>query len=174
MSLLSLALRFALAGIAAISLAFTAHAQSADDRDNQIRAAMVFNFVRYAEWHTLKPTNSLVLCVSEDARILDELRALSNREVNGKTLTVHLLSGVSEEDCHLAYLSETHALDEKAFSLFQRGVLTISSVPDFTSHGMIELVTIGRQTRFSINNSIANEAGVSFSSRLLRLAVTVR
>ena len=57
--------------------------------------------------------------------------------------------------------------------LLEIGAVTISSERGFTDIGIIELIQVGRQHRFEINNTLATNAGIELSSRLLRIAIRV-
>ncbi|MGH1420308.1 MAG: YfiR family protein [Hyphomonas sp.] len=144
------------------------------DRQDQIRTAMVFNFARFADWPEKPTSGDLTLCLSRDADIAGPLLALSGREVKGRRLNAVLLDNTPVSECDLAYLSSSDAASDKALELLLAGSLTISSQRGFSDDGVIELVRIGRQLRFSINNSNAKKASISLSSKLLRIAVEVK
>ncbi len=74
----------------------------------------------------------------------------------------------------MAYLDERDANTAELAELKARGILTVGESPHFLNAGAIQMVTIGRQVRFAINQENASEAGVKLSSNLLRLAVAVR
>ena len=59
-------------------------------------------------------------------------------------------------------------------ALNQQGVLTVGDEPGFSWSGSVALVTVGRQIRFDVNTKAAAAGGVTLSSQLLRLAITVR
>lgn len=170
---LTLSALFVLA-ISGVSQNATAYADVGVERQNQIRTAMVFNFVRFAEWPKRESNTDLVLCYSTDIDIQKELADLNGQNVNGRILRVRPLKADALESCDLSYLSKGDAESPLARDLLDSGSLTVSSQSGFVNSGVIELVSIGRQLRFKINNTNAKRASVSLSSKLLRLAVEVQ
>jgi hypothetical protein len=60
-------------------------------------------------------------------------------------------------------------------ALGRSGVLTVSDMPRFVGRGgMIQFVQEGGRVRFEIGLAPAQEAGLSLSSELLRVASAVR
>ena len=172
MSFLQQLFRLTIVGVTTMLFCGAAIADS-EDRNEDIRAAMVFNFTRYVEWTHVHSTDTLTLCVSSSADIADEFSAFSGRRIGARTLQVQDLDAETAEHCHLAYMSSDDISEEMMTRLHGAGVLTVSSSPRFSKDGMIGLILIGRQTRFEVNNTLARQSGVTFSSRLLRLAVEV-
>ncbi len=151
-----------------------ATADELDDRQLKIKTAMIFNFARFASWPKRVPSATITLCVSSDADLYSSLMSLDGKDVNERTLRAVELNFETLDSCHIGYLSQADARSNIANRLTKSGVLTVSSDRDFSEVGMIELVKIGRQNRFAINNSLAAESGVKLSSKLLRIAVEVR
>jgi hypothetical protein len=53
--------------------------------------------------------------------------------------------------------------------------LTVSDIPQFSQRGgMIQFVLVGNKLRFEVNLANAQAAGLTLSSDLLKVAVTVR
>ncbi len=60
-------------------------------------------------------------------------------------------------------------------SLDKAGVLTVSDIPQFSQRGgMIQFVVVGNKVRFEVNLTSAQDAGLTLSSDLLKVAVAVR
>lgn len=152
---------------------WSANAQDVS-RQDQVRAAMVVNFGRYAEWSNQEPQNAMTVCVAQEATIRDAITALQGSSFDGITVSVTLLEQTSPSSCHIAYVGEALANPADTRVLNDAGVLTVSDAAGFSEYGVIELVSIGRQTRFKVNNQVAQQSNIQLSSRLLRLAVEVR
>lgn len=59
-------------------------------------------------------------------------------------------------------------------ALDKTSVLTVSDIPQFSQHGgMIQFVSDRNKIRFEINVTNAEDAGLSLSSELLKVAVRV-
>jgi hypothetical protein len=81
--------------------------------------------------------------------------------VNCQTLFVG-----STKDTELAKILET---------LNKVAVLTVSDMPRFTERGgMIQFILEGNRVRFQVNLTAAQNAGLTLSSQLLKLAALVR
>jgi hypothetical protein len=66
-------------------------------------------------------------------------------------------------------------LKEILTSLGTASVLTVSDLPKFTqSGGMVQFVLEGDRVRFEVNAAIAERAGLTLGSELLKVAVSVR
>jgi hypothetical protein len=60
-------------------------------------------------------------------------------------------------------------------ALKQSSILTVSDAPDFVAQGgMIQFVIEGNRVRFQINLTAAQQAKLSLSSELLKLATSIR
>lgn len=163
--------------IAALSVAPPAIAQGSDDlREARFKAAVVYNFARFANWPPSRFEDAaapLVLCVDPAEPLLAALNELDGRPVGSRRLRVKAARTFGQE-CHVAYVSSFEAGPDHIAALRRRGMLTVGESEDFARSGAIGLVKVGRQVRFEINTAAAKEAGVTLSSQLMRLAVLVR
>jgi hypothetical protein len=163
---------------AAALTGFTAGAAAASDRldDASLKAAMVYNFARFAAWPPSRfatPDAPVVLCVNPSAALLPALQRLEGEPVGSRKLHVKAASSPGP-DCNLVFVDADRASPQQVAALQRQGALTVGEGADFISSGAIGLVSIGRQIRFEINNAAAREAQVNLSSQLLRLAIVVR
>jgi hypothetical protein len=72
-------------------------------------------------------------------------------------------------------VSEGARLKEILVNLAKTSILTVSDLPQFLQRGgIIQFVTIGNKVRFEVNLSSAQNAGLTLSSDLLKVAVAVR
>ncbi len=79
--------------------------------------------------------------------------------------------------CHVLYISssENGRLKEILAAIDKAGVLTVSDIPQFSQRGgMIQFVEESNKIRFEVNLASAGAAGLTLSSELLKVAVTVR
>jgi hypothetical protein len=80
-------------------------------------------------------------------------------------------------NCRVLYisLSEDSRLKELLAALDKAGVLTVSDIPQFSQRGgMIQFVVVGNKIRFEVNLTSAQDAGLTLSSDLLKVAAAVR
>jgi len=147
----------------------------ADDHSLAMKAAMIYNFTRFSTWPGTRfssPSSPVVLCVDPANALGAELIKLEGRPVGARRL--HVRRGALDGGCHAAVLSVRETSPGTISGLNRQGVLTIGETAGFSRTGAIGLMTVGRQVRFEINVKVAQAAGISLSSKLLRLAIAVR
>ncbi len=103
---------------------------------------------------------------------------LSGESINGKAVVAKRVSKPQDAlDCRILYISESEEsrLKEIIAGLDKAGVLTVSDIPQFSQRGgMIQFVVVGNKIRFEVNLTSAQDAGLTLSSDLLKVAVAVR
>ncbi len=159
------------------SLACAQAPVSADD----VESAYLFNFgkfVRFADAEPEAARQSFDICiVGEDplGATLDELTA--HEKLDGKPVRVLRLKAATEaRDCAIAYFSasESSRIGPDLDALHGRPVLTVSDAADFLKRGgMIQLIIAGNHVRFAVNLDAVEDARLSLSSELLKVAVDV-
>jgi hypothetical protein len=148
----------------------------ARSQENLTKAAMIYNFARFAAWpdsRFSRRDGPVTVCVDPAEPLAGALATIDGKPIEQRTLTVRRTARV-DDACQMAFVSAASANEAYLTNLSARGILTIGEAPNFTQAGAIQLVTIGRQVRFSINQRVALASGVHLSSNLLRLAVSVR
>jgi hypothetical protein len=141
--------------------------------EQSLRAAMVFNFLKFTEFPPESNANvqRMRLCIAVgDLRQAEALLALSGRRAWSRELVVVRLAGRGD-DCHVLYVDSSQrwsAIEEQR--VFPRA-LTIGGYPGFARDGgMIEIALQEDGARFDINLTEGRRAGFRFSPQLLRLA----
>ncbi len=144
---------------------------------NDVKAAFVLNFAKFAEWPAVAPSDPIIVCVVEDPRLASSLVAIARgQRVDSRRVDVRPLTALDGQACHLLYLS-MRAREAGAVLQTLRGAatLTVSDAPRFASAGgMIELFVEGDRMRFAVNVSAVQRSQVRLSSRLLGLARIVK
>ncbi|MGE0445798.1 MAG: YfiR family protein, partial [Vicinamibacterales bacterium] len=148
----------------------------ADDavRDEyQVKAAFLFNFVKFVQWP--EAGGPLVIGIVGDSPIKAPLRdAVKGRNAGGRSLQVRRVD--PEDDLsayHVIYISESEARRTPALLLrFGRApVLTVGeTVPFLREGGMVRFFVEQNRVRFQINAGAADSAGLRINSQLLSLA----
>lgn len=149
----------------------------AQDRQYQLKAAFLVNFAQYVEWPSEAfPTNDapIVFGVLGQNPFDNALKDLVSGEVvNGRKAVVQEFRSVRDINrCHVLFIadSERSRLPAILRALRGRSILTVSDLDRFDNQGgIIRFVTEGR-VRFRINVAAAQDAGLTISSKLLRLA----
>lgn len=139
--------------------------------EQAIRAALLFNFVKFTQWPVTAGDNPLLrVCVAtDDLAEFDAIAALDQRRVHGKLLLVSHFSG--QTDCAVLYVDTRQRWREVSTPYAAEPVLTIGSYAGFVADGgMIEISLQEARARFDINLREAKRAGLRFYPQLLRLA----
>lgn len=157
-------------------------AQTSKPSEYQVKAAYLYDFSRFVEWPS-QPGNdgkdTFAICVlgkdpfgpSLDAALVGEARA-------GQNLVARRLSNLQDAlACRILFISasEEDRLKEILTAINKASVLTVSDIPRFSERGgMIEFVLKDDKVRFDVNLASAMDAGLTVSSDLLKVALTVR
>lgn len=156
-------------GLACATLTSPIAAQSSDP--NQLRAAIVFNVLRFVEFPT-KKDGTIEFCVGSDVGEGAALRSFSGRRAGARLVSVRMVRGASYGGCDVVYLASSERDQIERASA--RGRLLIGSGRSFIDNGgAVGLVQSGGQVRFQLNLKAASESQVAISSRLIRLASKV-
>ncbi len=83
-----------------------------------------------------------------------------------------LAPGESPDGCQILYIAASPAAAQTLDTVRNKPVLTITDAAA-TNHGIIGFTVIQHHVRFDIDNSLAQTAGLSISSKLLNLANAV-
>ena len=153
----------------------SAHDTSVPSPDTELKVAFLYNFALYTQWPSV-PAHGLVFCVLGHDDLGTALDAIAKRQINKQRIWVQRLDAHADiTDCHLVYLPGVH--DAKSV-LATRGLheKPILSVTDAATDewAMVRLGHNGNRLVFDINNTSARAAGLVLSSKLLRLARSVR
>ena len=156
--------------------------QSAASLEYQVKAAYLMNFPKFVEWPAsafFAPDSPITICVLGNDPFGPALdRMVENERVNGRGIRVRRsVPEANPQGCHVAFISrsEREGMAQVNSRLRMSSVLTVSEVPGFAdAGGMIEFVIEDGKVRFYINAAAAQSAGLTVSSRLLRVASAIR
>jgi hypothetical protein len=149
------------------------HADDVQRREDQFKAAYLFNFVKFVEWPT-GAADTLTVCFLGGEGVHEALaNGIDAKRVGARRLIARQLEQpASFESCEVLYADAASADPSLAAGL---PVLTISDAPEFAANGgMIELFTENHRLRFVINVAHVHKAGLRISSDLLKLAASVQ
>ena len=139
----------------------------------RVKAAYLYNFVKFVEWPASAAAGPLTICVTGrnpfGPALADTVRGES---VDGRPLAVR---AVTEPDaqCQVLFVPRDTAAAAALQAARGMPVLTVGEAPGFLSQGgVINFVIEGGKVRFDINQDAAMRAELKISSRLLRLART--
>ncbi len=164
--------------VACLLLALDASAQ-APIAEYEAKAEFLERFTRFIEWPAEAlpedPAAPFVLGVlgrDPFGRYLDQMAA--SRRIKGRPVQVRRWDSLDEvRGCHLLFIasSEKRDLARIVARLGARPVLTVADTPGFADSGvLINLVSEDERIGFEINEAAVRRSGLSFSSKLLRMA----
>ena len=147
--------------------------------EDEVEAVYLYNFAKFIRWPQGAASQTISLCVLNDEPVASALqRVVAGEMVDGRNLRVKSLSDVSEgTDCNILFMGppeDLHMREDLAV-LHHAPVVTVSNDADFLQQGgIIQFAMIGGAVRFSVNLDAARRAGVTLSSQLLKVALTVK
>ncbi len=173
----TLALACAVLGIAA-----SAQANPAKPTEYEVKGAYLYNFGKFVQWPRQArsaSSNSFFICVLGQDPFGPAMDAtLADEALDGKNVVVRRISDPrGGADCHVVFVSASEESRLKSILdvLDKQSVLTVSDMPQFLARGgMIQFVLAENRVRFEVNLDAAQRAGLSLSSQLLKVALTVR
>ena len=172
---------FAFLIAAFISLAPNLSAQGAIAREYDIKAAYLYNFIKYIDWPPRglpADSDTITIGVIGGNPFGPALATLEGKMVKNRKLVIK--EAVRLEDlpsCQIVFVSpsELPRIQEILNASDQAQVLTVSEVEGFAAKGgMINFIEERNKVRFEINTEAAKRKGFIISSELLKLAKVVK
>jgi hypothetical protein len=154
-------------------------ATSAFFNEYEIKAAFLYQFTKFTEWPAgPDQANEFSVCILGRDPFGTAINQILEEEVKGKPVVVKHYNSIDEGPaaCHMLFISrsEKNRIKRILNQVRQDTTLTISDIPGFIYNGgMVNFVRHGTKIRFEINQKMAEQAGIKFSSKLLSLALRV-
>jgi len=153
-----------------------ASAEVLSSREYEIKAAYLYNFVKYVDWPSSGDT--ITIGVLGGNPFGSALASLNGKVVKGRRLVIKELESVRDaQKCQILFVSssEKSRLQEIFENLKSARVLTVGETEGFASDGgIINFVQEHNKVRFEINPDAAHRTGLNISSELLKLAKLVK
>lgn len=157
------------------SLLCMTHAFAADGVTPQaLRAALLFNYIKFTEWpaKTGNDTQLLVCIATADIGQFAAIKALEGRLVRKQTIATTAFN--FKADCDVLYVDSIERWKEVRSKLGDRSTLTVGEFNGFVANGgMIEIFLSENGAGFDISQHEAKRAGLRFYPQLLRLAHSI-
>lgn len=146
--------------------------------EQDIKAGLLYNFLRYTQWPPSRPEQAMVVCIYGRDPFSGRLGPMAGRTVNQRPIEVRSIRDEAEiGSCSLLFLNaeERAAWPHLRGYLSRRNVLTVSDYEGFArSGGMIEFTRVNSRIGVRLNVGAAQAANLQVQDRLLRLASLVR
>ena len=158
-----------------------ARAEQPHPTEPQIEAAYLYNFGKFVTWPNTSGVSTgevFEICVlGKDpfGPILDA--TVAGESIGDKKIATRKISNLQESShCRVLFISssEESRLKPVLAAAKSCGALTVSDMPHFADKGgMIQFVPRDNKIRFEVNLPATEEAGLTLSSELLKVAVKV-
>lgn len=142
----------------------------------QLKVAFLFNFAKFVDWPSDAPASrdgTFVIGLLRESPILEALNGIDGQELHGRKLVVRRFGRAEDAVCHVLFVddSQTTSFAQEADKLKGRPVLTVGEGDHFlAAGGMIALVQVDGRIRFRVRARQAENARLTISSKLLKLA----
>jgi hypothetical protein len=150
----------------------TSRDESRNSQEYALKAAFLYNFILFTEWPATAGS-TLKVCIYGRDPFGDNLDKLRGKNAHTRTVTIHRTNRLSDlKDCQVVFIapSAIGQLSEIHETLRGRPVLTVSDSHIATLGVAINMFTEQNKVTFEINLPAARNAGLSISSKLLKLA----
>jgi hypothetical protein len=156
-------------------------AESASQREYEIKAAYLYNFINYIDWPENAfpaPGGTITVGVVGQSSFAAALEVLNGKQVKGRTVALKQITDIKDLDqCQIVFInsSEKDRLPELLGKLKDSRTLTVSEIDGFAQQGgIINFISEHNKVRFEINPDAAHRLGLNISSELLKLAKVVK
>lgn len=176
-------LRTALAA-AALIIAVCASAAVAQPAPtaSDVKAAYLLKLGAFVDWpsdtEAANAAAPVVLCISGRDAVTNAIaRQISGAAVGDRPISLRRLQKISVADgCHIAYVagSPEQSVGDGLRAVAAAPVLTITDADRGETRGMIHFAMQQKRVRFHIDAGAATRSGLSLSSKLLALALSVK
>ena len=158
--------------------AHSTHGGPVLDRENNIKAAYLYNLLKFIEWPNQKIENNehIEVCSFENVAINKHLNTLTKRTAKGKLISIRLLATNHPipSSCFLLFITEKHQQLDNINYLNNKplaSVLTVGENIQFLSYrGHIALVNEDDRVRLKININRIKQWQFKVSAKLLEIA----
>ncbi|MBR0567149.1 YfiR family protein [Azoarcus sp. L1K30] len=144
-----------------------------------LKAAILVNMLLFVDWPRgdVQPNAALSVCYFSNSAVAGALAALDRRVIRGRQLNVVRVDASALQRCQAAYIAPSDDVLLSALSggALPGGVLLVGDTPGFLDRGvMVNLALFEGRVTFDVDLPALRRAGLSLSSKALRLARTVR
>ncbi len=143
----------------------------------EIKAAYLYNLANFVHWpETTMQDGDFVIEVLGNPELARNLALLTKGEkLEGRNIIVRSINSVEEiHDCQILFVDSSREQEVSARlleKLAQKHTLIVGNSRGFLQKGaMVGLVLTGKRIIIAINTRLAERVGISFSSKLLKVA----
>ncbi len=150
--------------------------------EDKLKVALIYKLTKFVEWpaHPVDHSRKTFgICLLGEDPFGDALNALGDRNVKGRSISVHRhsQSEAIDEQCQIVFISDSKRpfLDPILQSLQARPILTLSDMEQFAEQGGILQLSRGeKRIGFVINLNSAKQSQLTIAAPLLDLASVIQ
>ena len=162
--------RFILSAIAFVFLGTQGAASVSEALEYQVKAAFLFNFLKFVEWPAAANDSPWVIGIlghDPFGGVLED--TVRGKIVNGRLVKVRRYAHAADvKDCNILFIGRGDY--ERLGTPIEPGLLTVGESPGFLkSGGSINFYLEDNRVHFEIRAEVARAAGLHVSSQLLKL-----
>lgn len=167
-------------GCMIVGLFYQARAADEQSLEYQVKAAFLLNFTKFTEWPSSafpeadSPFTICVMGADPFGSALDQI--VRGEAIGGHKITIKRIKRPTRpQGCQVLFMEKIEKDAATVLADVGPGVLTVGEEEAFLRDGgMISFVIENRRTRFDVNPTAAENAGLKLSSRLLSVARSVK
>jgi hypothetical protein len=156
---------------------------AAQDREQKIKAAFLYNFINFVDWPEDKMTDNdepIIIGVIGNKDFVNAFDPIKDKQIRGKKIVIKYFKDLKDlKKCHVVLLcicgSTSPDNSKKIMDAVKNfPVLTVGEQADFLENGgNINFLTVDHKIRFEINLDSAKRNNLKIRSKLLKLAKRV-
>lgn len=160
---------------------FPQYSRADDNKEYLVKAAFIYNFVKYVEWPDAKAISKqshIDICVAGSSGLSGAGQVFKAASTN--KLSLSLVTENNWHDaashCHILFISDSEEgkLPEILAALKGQPVLTVSDIDGFVDNGgMIGFVASDNKIKLEVNTKPVHAAGMRIDAQLLEIALKV-
>ena len=158
----------------------SADAQETKRGEYEVKAAFVYNFLKFIEWPDkafAESPSTINLCIVGEDSFDNAMRIFEGDKVSNKTIEIKRPKSLQDiKICRVIFISKSEKERLPQILKATRGlnILTIGDTDTFEQQGVIiNFSIVENKIRFEIDVNAARRAGIRISSKLLNLARAV-
>lgn len=164
----------------------TAQAESNLSQEYKVKAAFLYNFIKFVDWpkEKIADSNSISIGIIGENPFGKAFEPLKDKRLKEKKVIIKPFGSFEEtkqnadeidtlRECHVLFVcrSEAEHFNEIIKSVKDHSVLTVGDTKDFLeSGGIVNFLMEDEKVCFEIHNAAAKKAKLDIRSKLLRLA----
>jgi hypothetical protein len=169
-----------------VSVAGTARADDAPSLEYKVKAAFIFNFLKFVEWpppQASDATTPITIVVLGEDKFGAAFNEITSRKIKDRSITIKRFADFDTDEaraelpkCQLVFISANQQKYTKEIIdlLRKKPVLVVGETPGFLEvGGMVNFVMQEGKVCFELNQDTAEVSELKMASQLMRLAKRV-